>query len=318
MTPDARRIGLAVHAGAGPRGPGDSAREAAARAGLTAALEAGRELLGRGGAALDAAQAAVRELEACEVLNAGVGSVLTADGHVEMDACLADGATRRVGAVAALRRSRHPIDGARAVLEHGRHVLLVGEAADAFCARSGVEAVAPERLVTEARRRQLERARARDRVQLDHAGEGPDSRGTVGAVARDAAGHLAAATSTGGLTHQLPGRVGDSPVVGAGTWADDATCAVSATGEGELFLRVAFAHEVDARMRLGGEPLGRACEAALARVEELGGSGGCIAIGAEGPPVLTFGTAVMLRGWLDERGEARVVIGGDAPPAGAA
>jgi isoaspartyl peptidase/L-asparaginase-like protein (Ntn-hydrolase superfamily) len=253
---DPERIVLAVHGGAGPAGRPDAARDTAARAGLAAGLAAGMAALRAGGGALDAVEEAVRALEACEVLNAGRGSVLNAAGEVEMDACIVEGSGRGVGALAAVRRLVHPVSGARLVMEQSPHVLLVGEAADRFGAARGLETAEPGWFVTSLRRSQLERAQAADRIHLDHAGEDdpegedPGTQGTVGAVARDAAGHLAAATSTGGVTNQWPGRIGDTPLVGAGTWADDATCAVSATGPGELFIRCGFAHEVDAGLRL--------------------------------------------------------------------
>jgi isoaspartyl peptidase/L-asparaginase-like protein (Ntn-hydrolase superfamily) len=189
---------------------------------------------------------------------------------------VADGQGRRLGAVACVTGIRHPVEAARAVMDDGRHVLLAGPGAEAFARSAGFAFEAPEWFVTERRRAQL---------------------GTVGAVARDGDGHLAAATSTGGRTGQLPGRIGDSPVPGAGTWADDATCAVSATGIGEAFLRAAFAHEVDARLRLEGVDLDTACQEALAAVHAAGGDGGCIAVAPEGPPLLPFTTALMHRGW---------------------
>jgi isoaspartyl peptidase/L-asparaginase-like protein (Ntn-hydrolase superfamily) len=208
-----------------------------------------------------------------------------------MDAAVADGRGRRLGGVAAVTGVRHPVQAARAVMDDGRHVLLAGPGAVAF-ARSAGLAFEPEGwFVTDRRRRALAR-------RVPH----PAGGSTVGAVARDADGHLAAATSTGGRTGQLPGRIGDSPVPGAGTWADDATCAVSATGVGEAFLRAAFAHEVDARLRLEGVDLDAACREALAAVAVAGGDGGCIAVAGQGPPVLPFTTALMHRGWAEVGG----------------
>jgi beta-aspartyl-peptidase (threonine type) len=268
-----------------------------------------------GGGALDAVEEAVRALEACEVLNAGRGSVLNAAGEVEMDACIVEGSGRGVGALAAVRRLVHPVSGARLVMEQSPHVLLVGEAADRFGAARGLETAEPGWFVTSLRRSQLERAQAADRIHLDHAGEDdpegedPGTQGTVGAVARDAAGHLAAATSTGGLTNQWPGRIGDTPLVGAGTWADDATCAVSATGPGELFIRCGFAHEVDAGLRHAGLSVAEACDVALARVAALGGRGGCIAVDAAGNLALPFTTAIMYRGSARFDRDSRIEIG---------
>jgi beta-aspartyl-peptidase (threonine type) len=239
---------IAVHGGAGQPRPAD--RDAARIAALARSLEAGHGLLVAGGTALDAVVAAVEVLESDGGFNAGRGSVRTAEGTVEMDAGVADGAGRRVGAVAAVRGLRHPVAAARAVLDDGRHVLLAGAGAAEFARVAGLGFEPDEWF-----------------VDTDVAP------GTVGAVALDTDGHLAAATSTGGRHGQLPGRVGDSPVPGAGLWADDAICAVSATGEGEAFLRVAFAHEVDARLRLGGQSLEEACGEALERVDAGGGTG---------------------------------------------
>jgi len=279
---------VAVHGGAGPAGA--DARAGASRwpdqaAGLGAALRAALAVLAAGGPALEAVIAAVAVLEDDDHWNAGRGSALTAAGTVEMDAAVADGARRRIAGVACVTGVRHPIHAARAVMEDGRHVLLSGAGAESFARQAGLAFESPEWFIIDRRRRALE-----------------ESTGTVGAVARDSTGHLAAATSTGGRTGQLPGRIGDSPVPGAGTWADDASCAVSATGIGEAFLRAAFAHEVDARLRLEGVDLDTACQEALAAVTAAGGDGGCIAVSAEGPPVLPFTTALMHRGWAEVGG----------------
>jgi isoaspartyl peptidase/L-asparaginase-like protein (Ntn-hydrolase superfamily) len=245
--------------------------------------------------------AAVCALEDCEWLNAGRGSVLTAEGGVEMDAALMDGAARRAGAVAGLRRVCNPVLAARAVMEHSPHVLLAGEGAERFAQARGLALAPPESFVTELRRAQL--ARWRERASA------PAGGGTVGAVARDARGHLAAATSTGGMTGKLAGRVSDSALVGAGTFADDATCAVSATGTGDAFIRAGFAHAVDAGLRHAGLALELACERALASVRALGGSGGCAALDREGRVALPFDTPVMARGVIDEEGRPLVAIG---------
>jgi isoaspartyl peptidase/L-asparaginase-like protein (Ntn-hydrolase superfamily) len=196
--------------------------------------------------------------------------------------------------VAALTGVRHPVLAARAVMEEGRHVFLAGPGAAAFARQAGLAFETPEWFVTDRRRRDL--------ADLAAGLSPPPGGSTVGAVARDSSGHLAAATSTGGRTGQHPGRIGDSPVPGSGTWADDATCAVSATGAGEAFLRAAFAHEIDARLRFGGADLAAACREALATVTALGGDGGCIAVAGEGPPVMPFTTALMHRGWAEVEG----------------
>jgi beta-aspartyl-peptidase (threonine type) len=297
---------LAIHGGAGPA-PDDEADGGASRwprqaAGLAAALRAGLAVLSGGGPALEAVIAAVTALEDDEQWNAGRGSALTAAGAVEMDAAVADGRGRRLGGVAVVTGVRHPVQAARAVMEDGRHVLLAGAGAAVFARAAGL-AFEPEGwFVTDRRRQDLAR-------RAPTAAGGPAGGSTVGAVARDADGHLAAATSTGGRTGQLPGRVGDSPVPGAGTWADDATCAVSATGVGEAFLRAAFAHEVDARLRLEGVDLDAACQEALAAVTAAGGNGGCIAVSGQGRPVLPFTTPLMHRGWAELGGPVFVGAG---------
>jgi isoaspartyl peptidase/L-asparaginase-like protein (Ntn-hydrolase superfamily) len=298
---------VAVHGGAGAleSGPPGPDEEAEARRALGAALEAGRARLACGGSALDAVVEAVAILEDHPLFNAGRGSALTTQGRVELDASVMDGATRRAGAVACVRTVRNPVRLARLVLERTPHVLLVGAGAEAFARAAGVARVEPAWFVVDAQRERLRRVRRRAR-------EKSAGHGTVGAVARDAAGHLAAATSTGGVVNQLPGRVGDSPLPGAGTWADDASCAVSATGPGEALIRAAIAHEVDAGMRLAGLGLEAAVRAALARLGALGASGGVIALAGEGAPILSFTTAAMWRGWLGAAGEPHVALLPDA------
>jgi isoaspartyl peptidase/L-asparaginase-like protein (Ntn-hydrolase superfamily) len=285
---------LAIHGGAGPAPDGEpdggASRWPGQAAGLAAALRAGLAVLAAGGPALEAVTAAVTVLEDDDHWNAGRGSALTAAGTVEMDAAVADGHERRIGGVACVTGVRHPVLAARAVMDDGRHVLLSGPGAVAFARKAGLAFEPEEWFITERRRRDLAR-----RLNAS-------AGGTVGAVARDGAGHLAAATSTGGRTGQLPGRIGDSPVPGAGTWADDAGCAVSATGVGEAFLRAGFAHEVDARLRLERVDLAAACQEALAGVTAAGGDGGCIAVAGDGPPLLPFTTALMHRGWAEVGG----------------
>jgi isoaspartyl peptidase/L-asparaginase-like protein (Ntn-hydrolase superfamily) len=283
---------LAIHGGAGPAPP-DEAQGGADRwpgqaAGLGAALRAGLAVLAEGGPALEAVIAAVMVLEDDEHWNAGRGSALTAAGTVEMDAAVADGRDRRTGGVACVTGVRHPVLAAQAVMDDGRHVLLSGPGAEALARQAGLAFEPGGWFITERRRQALA-----NRLETG---------GTVGAVARDAAGHLAAATSTGGRNGQLPGRIGDSPIPGAGTWADDAGCAVSATGIGEAFLRAAFAHEVDARIRLEGVDLATACHEALAAVTAAAGNGGCIAVTGQGPPAMPFTTELMHRGWAEVGG----------------
>ena len=276
----AGRAIVAVHGGAGNT-PRSAIGDARADAGLEAVEESLRvasKILGEG-SALDAVVAAVRVLEDCEELNAGRGAALTEDGTVELSAAVADGSTRGFGAVAGVTRPRNPVELARLILEERRHVLVIGEAADELAERWGLEIVDSSYFVTERQRRAVEPS------------------GTVGAVALDDRGHLAAATSTGGVRGQRRGRVGDSPIPGAGTWADDSTSAVSATGDGEFFLRTAFAHDVHARMRYQGVPLEDACTHALAEVAALGGKGGCVAVDSAGNLALPFTSAAMFRGW---------------------
>jgi beta-aspartyl-peptidase (threonine type) len=268
---------LIVHGGAGnPRG-GSVEDEPAHHAALRDALLAGYELLTSGGAALDAAEAAVRSLEECALFNAGRGSVLTADGRVEMDAAVMDGATREAGACAGVTRVRHPVTLARSILEKTPHTLLVGEGAERHARDAALEFEDPEWFVTDRERQRHDR---------------PDEHGTVGAVAFDSHGDLAAATSTGGVRGQLPGRVGDTPVIGAGTWADDYV-AISCTGSGERFIRAALAHEVSARVRHAHDPLP---DAAALCIRGLDGDGGLIAVGRDGSWAMPFNTALMYRG----------------------
>jgi L-asparaginase / beta-aspartyl-peptidase len=265
---------LLVHGGAGNPAGGTVDDEAAFHAAMRDALLTGYELLAGGGAALDAAEAAVQWLEDCQLSNAGRGSMLNAEGHVEMDAAVMDGVSRQAGACAGVVGVRHPVALARAIMEKTPHVLLVGEGARRYAEDAGLDFEDPEWFVTE-----RERLRSAD----------PDH-GTVGAVALDANGHLAAATSTGGVRGQLHGRVGDTPMIGAGTWADDRV-AVSCTGTGEQFIRAAAAHELSALVRHGGVPLP---DAAATVVEGL--DGGFIALGADGSSAMPFNTGLMYRG----------------------
>ena len=279
-------------------------QEKRARAGLAAALEAGEAILGAGGSALNAVEAAARVLEEDAAFNAGRGCVLTAEGHAELDAAIMDGATRRCGAVAGLRTTRAPVSAARAVMEHSPHILLTYTGADRFAVEQGLEQVANDWFIVPERRAQLAKVMA--------SGGGFDSDikyGTIGAVAVDQAGHVAAATSTGGLTAKRWGRIGDSPLIGAGTYADDRAAAVSATGLGESFIRAAAAHEVCARMRLGGEGLQQAIDAVLADVVALGGNGGLIAVTPSGEAAWGFTTTGMYRAVVGPEGREIRVFG---------
>jgi beta-aspartyl-peptidase (threonine type) len=286
-------------------------KEADYRAALEAALRAGYAALNGGGSALDAVERAVVSMEDCPLFNAGRGSCFTADGRIEMDAAIVDGATRAAGAVAAVAGIGNPILAARAVMEHSPHVFLIGEGAQAFARERGLQFESPEYFETEFRRAQWRTVQATGRPHLDHSVETETANepiGTVGAVAVDAKGNLAAATSTGGMTNKRFGRIGDSPIVGAGTYADNAACAVSATGHGEYFIRAVAAYDVAARMIHGGADLEAAAAATLRAVGDLGGEGGLIAIDASGRFALPFNSEGMYRGWTDDAGEPKVAI----------
>jgi beta-aspartyl-peptidase (threonine type) len=277
-------IAIVVHGGAGGL-PSDGARIERMRAGAAAAVEAGHAVLAAGGSALAAVEAAVVVLEDDPEFNAGRGAALTEYGRVELDASMMDGTSRAAGAVAAVRGVRNPVRAARAVLEEGRHVLLVGAPATEFAATAGLSFESETWFVTE-----------RERLALANGTVEP-ARGTVGAVARDAQGRLAAATSTGGVSGQRLGRVGDSPLIGAGTWADDATVAVSCTGHGESIIRSALAHEVDALLRHRGLGLDEACALAIEGLGRWGEDGGLIAVSSHGEVAAMFNSTAMTRGW---------------------
>jgi L-asparaginase / beta-aspartyl-peptidase len=294
---------LAIHGGAGdlPRVPFTTTREDAYRHGLAQALGAGQRLLEHGGCALDAVQAAVTVLEDDPLFNAGRGAVLSADGTVELDAAIMDGSDLRAGAVAQLRHIRNPVQLARAVLEDSSQVFLVGDGAESFARQAGLAVVDNEYFITPERRQQLDALKLRQ-TQLDSGASTPllpldePPLGTVGAVARDTGGRLAAATSTGGIAGKRSGRVGDSPVIGAGTYADNQTCAVSTTGHGEWFLRTVQAYDISARLRYGGYSLANAVsEAIVQRLSGLGAAGGLIAVDRQGEIVMRYNTPIMFR-----------------------
>jgi beta-aspartyl-peptidase (threonine type) len=294
---------LAIHGGAGTlrRGDMSAEREALYRAGLARALVAGRDVLAGGGSALDAVTQAVCALEDDPLFNAGRGAVFTRDGRQEMDAAVMDGRDRRAGAVAGIFGPKNPVLAARAVMERSAHVLLVGEGATAFCREAGLAFAERDYFFTEARWQALTETIAQERTGRVDTDESR-RHGTVGAVARDRDGNLAAATSTGGMTGKLPGRVGDSPIIGAGTFADNATCAVSATGHGEFFIRYAAAHEIAARIAHAGQGLTQAADMVVAELGAVGGSGGLIAVGRGGELALPFNCAGMYRGYVTDAG----------------
>jgi len=305
-------IAIAIHGGAGTIRRADLTpeREASIRADLESALRAGHQVLADGGSAMDAVVAAVTVLEDSPNFNAGRGAVYTADGGHELDASIMDGRDRSAGAVAGVRNIRNPILAARAVLTDSPHVLLSGSGAQEFAIRQGLELVSQEYYDTPQRLEQWEQAREASRTMAAIPVE--YRLGTVGAVALDRAGHLAAATSTGGTTYKRWGRVGDSPIIGAGTWADDRTVAVSATGDGEFFIRNAVTHDIHARIEYLGEAVQVAADAVIdGPLTASGGTGGVICLDPAGHIAFSFNTAGMYRGSIGTDGSLTVAIYGD-------
>ena len=303
---------IAIHGGAGTiaRASLSPDQEQQYRAALAAALAIGYDRLQAGAPALDAVEAAVRSLEDCPLFNAGRGAVFTHEGHHEMDAALMSGHDRRAGAVAGARRVQNPIRAARLVMEHTEHVLLAYPGADELAHEHGLPLQPPEYFFTQKRYDQLQDAIAAGRMQLDHAAApvaDPNwKRGTVGAVARDVHGHLAAATSTGGMTNKRYSRIGDTPLIGAGTWAD-ARCAVSCTGNGEYFIRAVAAYDVACLMEYKGLTLAEACRVVVHdKLAPVGGEGGLIAVDAAGNVTLPFNSEGMYRA-SRRAGEAALV-----------
>ena len=300
---------LAIHGGAGTirRDLMTPAAEAGYHAGLRAALMAGHAVLKDGGSALDAVTQAVMALEDDPLFNAGHGAVYTAHGRQELDAAIMDGRDRAAGAVAGILGPRNPVLAARAVLQ-SEHVLLQGRGAEDFCREQGVAWAPAAHFHTERRWSALQEELERRRLAAADTRDDAQRHGTVGAVACDMHENIAAATSTGGMTAKLPGRVGDTPVFGAGTWADNRSCAVSCTGLGENFMRIAAAHEIASRMRHAHQTLAAAAEATLAELPEIGGSGGLVAVDARGNVVLPHNSAGMYRGVIGADGIARTAI----------
>ncbi|WP_335337298.1 isoaspartyl peptidase/L-asparaginase [Sphingopyxis macrogoltabida] len=303
------RWSLAIHGGAGviERGTLSPEKEQAYRAGLDAALRAGAAVLDKGGAALDAVAAAVRVLEDNPLFNAGRGAVFTAEGKNELDAAIMDGKTLKAGAVAGVTRTRHPIDLARAVMDKSPHVMLARDGADRFSVEQGLEQADPAWFRTEERWQQLLAWRARQQAAVDPA----HLFGTVGAVALDAEGNLAAATSTGGMTGKRWGRIGDSPIIGAGTYAKNGQCAVSATGSGEYFIRESAARQVCDRVAWKGESLKDAADDTIMAVGAIGGDGGLIAMGPDGRPAFAINDLGMYRGQITVGGAPATAIFAD-------
>lgn len=297
---------LAIHGGAGTirRAEMTPQIEESYHAGLCAALRAGQAVLASGGAALEAVTSAVMALEDDPLFNAGRGAVFTSAGKLEMDAAVMEGRDRRAGAVTCICGPRNPILAARAVMEHSSHVLLGGFGAMAFLNTQDIAFEPPEYFATDRRWQALQRELTRLRMGGVEEADDSTRHGTVGAVARDADGNLAAATSTGGMTAKLPGRVGDSPQFGSGTFADNTSCAISCTGHGEFFVRYNVAHEISARMRFLGEGLEVAAQAVISQLDTLGGGGGLVGVDAAGNIALPFNCSGMYRGQIRDDGVA--------------
>ncbi|HEY0627369.1 MAG TPA: isoaspartyl peptidase/L-asparaginase [Allosphingosinicella sp.] len=298
---------LVIHGGAGviERKNLSPEKDKEIRAALDHSLATGSKVLAGGGSALDAVEATVRELEDNPNFNAGRGAVFTYQGTNELDAAIMDGRTRAAGAVTGATATKNPISLARAVMEKSPHVFLSREGADEFSRQQGLEQAPPEWFATPERRRQLEELKSKSLSYFD-----VDLKyGTVGAVALDTQGHVAAATSTGGLTGKRWGRIGDSPIIGAGTYADDRACAISATGAGEYFIREGAAHEICARMRLAGESAQKAADVVMKEIGELGGTGGVIVVTPKGETVYSFNTPGMYRGMASAKGRSVAIYG---------
>jgi len=306
---DKPMVAIAIHGGAGtmPRTEMTPEVEAAYRADLQKALDAGYQVLESGGAGMDAVTTAVRILEDSPLFNAGKGSVFNRDGVVEMDAAVMDGATLKAGSVTGIMHIKNPIDLARLVMEHSGHVMLAGHGAEEFALERGMTLVPNSYFHTDKRREQLERALRTGQAHL--APIEPNYFGTVGAVARDSAGNLAAATSTGGMTGKRPGRIGDSPIIGAGTYANNETAAISATGAGEFFIRWGVARDMHALMAYKGLSLEAAAEELVQKkLRAAKGEGGVIAVDAKGNVSMNFNSEGMFRGARDAKGRNEIGI----------
>ena len=299
---------LVIHGGAGVvANDVTPEREKAVRASLQRALEAGYAKLKAGTPAMDAVTAAITVLEDDPLFNAGKGAVFNHDGKNELDAAIMDGVTLAAGSVANVHRVKNPILLARAVMEKSAHVMLVGDGAEEFARSAGIELVDPKYFYSEIRWQQLQSELKAEREKAAKPAQAPHH-GTVGAVALDVQGHLAAGTSTGGMTNKRYGRVGDSPIIGAGTYAN-AKCAVSATGWGEFYIRANAAHDICARLEYKGESVAQAAQdVVMDVVPKLGGDGGVIALDADGNFAMPFNTEGMYRGWVDKDGKIHIAI----------
>ena len=331
---DKSKITLVIHGGAGTitRQNMTPEKEKVYQEVLNQALQTGYAILQKGGSSLDAVEATVRVMEDSPLFNAGKGAVFTNEGKNELDAAIMDGKTLKAGAIASVTTIRNPISTARAVMEKSEHVMMIGTGAEKFAKEQGQVLVDPAYFYTEPRFKQLERAREEDKTKLDHSGgsgsgafkaiqtDQSDSNadliftegrkfGTVGAVALDQFGNLAAATSTGGMTNKRYGRVGDAPIIGAGTYADNATCAVSATGHGEYFIRSVVAYDIAALMAYKGLSVKNAAdEVVMKKLVARGGEGGVIALDRQGNFSMPFNSAGMYRGYIKANGKSEVLI----------
>ncbi|MDT7687935.1 MAG: L-asparaginase / beta-aspartyl-peptidase [Acidobacteriota bacterium] len=311
-------FGFVIHGGAGTieRSRMTPEREKAYREKLSEALLAGFDVLKKSGGCLDAVVAAITLLEDSPLFNAGKGAVFTSEGTNELDSSIMDGRTLKAGAVAGLKRVKNPILLARLVMEQSPHVMMTGEGAETFATQKGVELVDPKYFYTEERWQQLQRTKEaekspppkRSKLEREMRSFNEHKFGTVGAVALDRAGNLGAGTSTGGMTNKRFGRVGDSPIIGAGTYADNETCAVSCTGDGEYFIRSVVAHDISSMMRYAGKSVERAAADALEKVGKIGGTGGLIALDRQGNFAMPFSTSGMYRGWIGADGQPHVLI----------
>ncbi len=303
------KIALAIHGGAGTilRSQMTEEKELAYTTGLREALESGWKVLRRNGSAMEAVEAAVRSLEDCPLFNAGKGAVFTHDEKNELDASIMCGKTLQAGAVSFVKNVKNPISLARLVMQKTEHVMLAGDGAMEFAKENSVEFVPDDYFFTEFRYQQLLEAKQNNVVQLDHSSN-PKSLGTVGAVACDSNRNVAAATSTGGMTNKLYGRIGDTPIIGAGNYADNKTCAVSCTGHGEYFMRSVTAYDVACRMKYANATVVEAAKAAVEYLKSIEGEGGLIAVDSHGNISLPFNSDGMYRGWITEDGEFNVRI----------